>query len=188
MAFYIIVSMKEIKEVLVVEGKNDTKKLKSFFVVDTIETGGSHLGKKTIELIRRVNEKRGVILLLDPDSPGENVRKRINEAIPGLKNAFLLKKDARTTKKVGVEHADKEVLENALSQLVTYGQNKETLTYEDFLKLSLNGSQDAQKRRNIISAHFAIGECNAKTMFKRLNYLGLDYQTLLNVLEEENND
>ena len=63
-----------IRELIVVEGKNDTKRLKSFFDVDTIETHGMGLGKETIELIRKANEKRGVILFLDPDTPGEKIR------------------------------------------------------------------------------------------------------------------
>ena len=56
-----------IKELIVVEGKNDTKRLQSFFDVETIETHGLGLSKDTIELIRKANEKRGVILFLDPD-------------------------------------------------------------------------------------------------------------------------
>ena len=176
--------MREIKEVLVVEGKNDTKRLKSFFKVDTIETGGSHLKKETLALIAQAQEKSGVILLLDPDSPGENLRRRINEALPGLKNAFLLKKDARTSTKVGVEHADKATIEKALMQLVTYEKRDESLTYHEFIKLGLNGSEDARNRRLYLAKAFSLGECNAKTLFKRLNYLGLDYQSLYATLKE----
>ena len=41
-----------IKEVIVVEGINDTKRLKQFFDVDTIETHGMGLSDKTIEFIK----------------------------------------------------------------------------------------------------------------------------------------
>ena len=78
-----------IKEVIVVEGANDTKRLKSFFDVETIETHGLGLKKETIELIKKINESRGVILFLDPDSPGEKIRNRLNSEIPNLKNAFI---------------------------------------------------------------------------------------------------
>ena len=84
----------KIKEVIVVEGKNDTNHLKEYFEVDTIETNGLGLSKNTIELIKNINSKTGVILLLDPDTPGEKIRKRINEEIPNLKNVFLFKKEA----------------------------------------------------------------------------------------------
>ena len=45
-----------IKEVIVVEGVNDTKRLKSFFDVETIETHGLGLKKDTIELIKKIKE------------------------------------------------------------------------------------------------------------------------------------
>ena len=42
----------KIKEIIVVEGKNDSNVLKSHFDCDTIETQGTHLGKKTLAAIR----------------------------------------------------------------------------------------------------------------------------------------
>ena len=171
-----------IRELIVVEGKNDTKRLKSFFDVDTIETHGMGLGKETIELIRKANGKRGVILFLDPDSPGEKIRSRLNEAIPGLKNAFVMKEDARTAKKVGIEHASKEILEEALSHLVSYGEFEESLSDGEFYALGLKGGEESAKRREKVSAAFHLGKCNAKTMFKRINMLGISFEDIEKVL------
>ena len=42
-----------IKEIIVVEGKNDTNTLQSFFDCDTIETGGDQVNEKTIERVRQ---------------------------------------------------------------------------------------------------------------------------------------
>lgn len=164
---------KTIKEVIVVEGKNDTNHLKKFFNVDTIETNGLGINKKTIELIKTINSKRGVILLLDPDTPGEKIRKRINDEIPNLKNVFLFKKEARTTKKVGVEHASQKVLEEALNNVITYKKSLETLSYEDFSALGLIGQSDSAVKREKVSNQFRLGKCNAKTLFKRLNMIGV---------------
>lgn len=172
---YIKINMenKKIKEVLVVEGKNDTNQLKKFFDVDTIETNGLGINKKTIELINNVNSKRGVILLLDPDTPGEKIRKKINDAIPGLKNVFLFKKEARTTKKVGVEHASKDVLEKAFENVVTYNKKIDSISYEEFIELGLVGKNDSCKKREKVSNKYRLGKCNAKTLFKRLNMIGI---------------
>ena len=172
-----------IKEVIVVEGANDTKRLKAFFEVDTIETHGLGLKKETIELVRIANEKRGVILFLDPDTPGEKLRNRLNSEIPGLKNAFVLKEDARTKKKVGIEHADKKTLEEALNNLVTYSDNKDSLSLRDFNELGLQGKDDSSIRRDKLTKAFHIGKCNGKTMYKRLNMLGLTYEDIKKVLE-----
>ena len=120
-----------IREVVVVEGKNDTLRLQSFFALETIETGGLGLDREKIEYIRAVNEKRGVILLLDPDHPGELIRKKLNDNIPGLKNAFVFKEEARTKKKVGVEHASMEALATALANCLTYREDVEGLVMAD---------------------------------------------------------
>ena len=171
-----------IKELIVVEGINDTKRLQSFFDVETIETHGLGLSKDVIELIKEANDKRGVILFLDPDTPGEKIRKRLNDEIPGLKNAFILKEDARTLKKVGVEHASKEVLEEALNNLVSYTENRESITKEEFYQLGLSGDSDSSKKREKVYRHFHLGKCNAKTLYKRLNMLGIDKDKIEKIL------
>ena len=169
---------KIVKEVIVVEGKNDSKRLKSFFDVETIETHGLGLNKETIEFIKVINEKREVILFLDPDNPGEKIRKRLNDEIPNLKNAFVLKEDAKTSKKVGVEHASKEVLEEALNNLITYSKSKESITMSDLIDLGLMGNDDSSKKRLEISKKFHLGKCNSKTLLKRLNMLAIKKEDL----------
>lgn len=171
-----------IKEVIVVEGSNDTKKLQSFFDVETIETHGLGIKKETIELIKKVNENRGVILLLDPDTPGEKIRTKINNEIPNLKNAFLLKENARTKKKVGVEHASKQIIEAALNNLVTYSDDKNSLSREEYDSLGLSGQSDSVNKRDVLSKEFHLGKCNSKTMFKRLNMIGITKKDIENVL------
>lgn len=171
-----------IKEVIVVEGSNDTKKLKTFFDVDTIETHGLGLKKETIELIKEINNKRGIILFLDPDTPGEKIRNRLNNEIPNLKNAFVLKQDARTSKKVGIEHADKKILEDALNNLITYSKTSESLTLSEFMELGLNGDKNSASKREILSKVFHIGKCNSKTMLKRLNMIGVTKEDIEKIL------
>lgn len=167
-----------IREVIVVEGKNDTKNLQRYFEVDTIETHGLGLSRETLEYIDEVNDRRGVILFLDPDSAGEKIRKRINDYIHGLKNAFVLKEDARTKKKVGVEHASYEVLKEALDNVVSYDEFHHTISVEDMYELKLMGSDDCSYRRDVVSKKFHIGKCNGKTMLKRLNMLGISREEL----------
>lgn len=172
-----------IKEVIVVEGVNDTKRLKAFFDCETIETHGLGLKKETIELIKDINSKRGVILFLDPDTPGEKIRNRLNNEIPNLKNAFVLKENAKTKKKVGIEHADKETLLEALNNLITYSDKRDSLSLEEFNELGLSGNADSTIKRDILSKHYHLGKCNAKTMLKRLNMLEITYKDILEVLK-----
>lgn len=106
--------MERIKEIIVVEGKNDTNTLKRYFQCDTIETGGDQLVDSTLDRIREAQKCRGVIIFTDPDSPGEQIRRWINQAIPGCKNAFIEKKKRKRPKKLGLSMRKKKIYGKAL--------------------------------------------------------------------------
>lgn len=175
---------RRIKEVIVVEGHHDTEKLRKYYDCDTIETSGTHLGKDVMDRIRQAKERRGVIIFTDPDSPGNRIRHAINEQIPGCKNAYVDKKDAHTPKKVGVEHAEKEALDRALDHLITVTEHpQEEITPQDFLELGLTGSENSAQLREKAGILLHIGNGNAKTMRRRMNYLGITKEELREVLK-----
>ena len=62
--------MKKIKEVIVVEGKTDTAIIKKLFDAQTIETHGLAINEDTLDFIEQTQQKRGIIILTDPDYPG----------------------------------------------------------------------------------------------------------------------
>ena len=94
----------KIKEIIVVEGKDDTVAIQRAVYADTIETNGSANSEETIERIKLAKEKRGVIIFTDPDVPGEKIRKTITERVPGSKHAFLPRRAAiaKNGKGIGV--------------------------------------------------------------------------------------
>lgn len=172
-----------IKEIIVVEGKHDTQKLQSCVECDTLETCGCRLTKERIELIRQLQKKRGVIIFTDPDVPGEKIRNAINTQVPGCKNAFIEKRLAKTTKKVGVEHAKPQDIKDALAHLMTYeAQISETLSLQEFHSLGLNGGNNSAQLREMLGNSLFIGKCNAKTLWKRLNMLGLSAKEVEHLL------
>lgn len=174
----------KLKEVIVVEGKNDTNKLKSCLDCDTIETQGTHLSKATIAILKEIQTKRGIIVFTDPDYPGEYIRKRISEEIPDVKHAFIQKSKAKTSKKVGVEHASKEDILEALSHLMTWQKSEvETLSRDEFIQLGFIGQENSALLREKVGNALFIGKCNAKTLYKRINMLGLDKEAIEKVLE-----
>ena len=174
----------KINEVIVVEGKKDTLNLCRFFDVDTIETSGTGLSDNILILIAETQKKRGIIIFTDPDTPGDQIRARINQAVPNCKNAFLPSSKAKAKGKVGVEHANQEALMEALQHCVTYFEGPLTsLSWSDFCMLGLNGRENSSTLRNRIMEHFHLGEANAKTCFKRLNMLGIRSNQIQAVLE-----
>lgn len=178
----------KIREVIVVEGKHDSEKLKKYFDCDTLETNGTHLSQSLFVLIQRLNEKRGVIVFTDPDYSGESIRNRINMAVPGCKQAFIDKKKARTQKKVGIEHASKEDLQEALLNVFTYQQVfEETINMEDFYALGLLGKKESQLKRAYLGELLHLGKANGKTLLKRLNMLGVEKEDIKRLLELRGN-
>lgn len=173
--------MEKIKEIIVVEGKNDTNTLQSYFDCQTIETGGDQIKEETLEYIRKAQQTQGVIIFTDPDTPGEHIRRWINENVPNCKNAFIDKKKARTDKKVGVEHATKEDLWASLAHCVTFEKESQTLNWQDYIDFGCIGHKDL---RYYVCKRFYIGPCNAKTCFKRLNQMKITKEELEKVVNE----
>lgn len=177
--------MKQIRQLIVVEGRHDSAKLKEFFECETIETGGTSLGETVLEIIRQAQKSRGVIIFTDPDSPGNRIRNEINRAVPGCENAFIDKKLARTEHKVGIEHARKEDLEEALAHLIVYEEKPAgTLNANDLYELGLSGAENSAALREKAGNALHIGFGNARTMLKRLNCLGITKEELQKVLEQ----
>ena len=175
----------KIRELIVVEGKNDTARLKRFFDCDTIETGGLSLDEETLAYIALANEKRGVIIFTDPDSPGNRIRDKINKAVPGCRNAFVDKKEARTEKKVGIEHAEEDVLRESLEHLITYTDTvQENISVADFYEAGLLGKEDSAQKRETIGNLLHIGFANAKTLRHRMNCLGITKEELMKLVNE----
>jgi ribonuclease M5 len=177
--------MKRIQEVIVVEGRHDTEKLRKYFDCDTIETGGSSLGRDVLDRIAQANKTRGVIIFTDPDSAGNRIRNEVNRKVPGCKNAFVDKEDAHTTKKVGVEHASMEPLCRALENLVTYVEHPAVqLTTMDLYTLGLIGKTDSAALRAKVGRYFHIGNGSAKTILHRLNCLQATYEQVKEAAEQ----
>ncbi|MEF9961731.1 MAG: ribonuclease M5 [Erysipelotrichaceae bacterium] len=175
----------KLKEIIVVEGKHDSDTLKKYIDCDTIETNGTHLGKEILALIHQAQKTRGVIIFTDPDAPGEKIRQIINQNVKGCKNAFVEKAKAKTNKKVGIEHASKEVILASLQHLMSYSDEiKETLSYEEFIDFDFMGKEKSSLLREKLGKRLFIGRPNAKTLFKRLNMLQLNKQDIEKLLEE----
>src|SRR5690625_1672705 len=165
----------KIKEIIVVEGKNDTLKIKQAVEADTIETNGSAVPKSTIQLIEHAYRKRGVIIFTDPDFPGERIRKKIAHHVPGCKHAFLPKEFATsssTNKSVGIEHASVTAIRHALKKVYEIDSNHHYVSdilKADLLAYGLIGHPNARERREQLGKRLHIGFTNGKQLLKRLH-------------------
>ena len=60
---------------------------------DVVITNGSEISEDTLNELKILNQKRGLILFLDPDYQGERIRRLINDYVGETKHAFLSKKE-----------------------------------------------------------------------------------------------
>jgi len=172
----------KIDGIVIVEGKTDTQKLKEIFEVETIETNGSACSLETIKLIKLASENNQIFLFLDPDQPGERIRKILIKHLPVSINIFIDKKDMKiNSKKIGVAEANQEAIKKGFQNYLIFKQNIKTLTLNEYHNLEL----DSKIKRTLLAKKIGFSPCNNKQMFKRLNLLGL---TFLEVKEKIKND
>ena len=163
----------KIKEIIVVEGKDDTTAIKRAVGADTIETNGSAISEETLKRIAHAQEKRGVIVFTDPDYPGRRIRAIIEERIPSVKHAFLSKEKtiAKNGKGLGIEHASDEDIREALKNVYTPNINdnfEELITLDDLMQAKLIGHPQSKQRRSRLGELLNIGMTNGKQLHKRL--------------------
>lgn len=172
-----------IKGVIVVEGFHDSAHLRKYFDCETIETSGAGIRPDVLERIQAAKSRGDVIILTDPDTPGERIRRIIDQAVPGCMHAYVPKEKARTAHKVGVEHADYHTLCKALEAVMKeQPETEETIRPELMLELGLLGGRNsAEKRRHLASnLHIAFG--SASKMRKEMNRFGISEETVRKIL------
>jgi ribonuclease M5 len=177
----------KIKEVIVVEGKDDTTAIKLAVDADTIETNGSAVNQETIEKIKRIQQTRGVIIFTDPDYPGEKIRKTIAAKVPGCKHAFLPKEAAlaKSGRGLGVEHAEPEAIRLALKDAqLMHEEISELITQEDLLTAGLIAGAGSKERRIKLGKILKIGYTNGKQLHKRLMMFQISRDEFAGALEQ----
>lgn len=175
----------KINEIVVVEGKDDTTRVKLAVDCDTIETNGSALNKETLEAIEHAAEKRGIIILTDPDYPGNKIRMTIEKRVPSAKQAFIDASIARNKRgKIGIEHAPIEAIRDALANVSTpFDSDVETVSKQLLIDQQLILGPGARERRAKLCSRLKIGYCNGKQLFHRLNAFGITEEDVINALK-----
>lgn len=181
--------MERIKEVIVVEGKDDESALKAAVDCEIIITHGYGIRETTFKRIEKAASTVGVIILTDPDRAGELIRARIDKRVKGCKHAFLNREAATKDGDIGIENASPENIRKALSKVRTLCEEDVVLfSQQDLLDCDLLLADDAAERRAKIGEILGIGCCNAKQFLSRLNHYGVtreEFGRAVLSLEEE---
>ena len=181
--------MLKIKEAIVVEGRYDKNTLSQIVDAPILETSGFGIfkDKAQMALLRRVAERRGLIVFTDSDGAGFIIRNHIKSAIPGkyLKHAYIPDipgKEKRKSApgkegKLGVEGISPEILLDALRKSGATIEGEEasparSITKQDLMALGLSGGPDASARRLALLKKLSLPEhMSANAMQQALNLL-----------------
>ena len=173
-----------IKEVIVVEGKDDVAAVKKAVDAEMIAVGGFGINAKVISRIKEAKKRKGVIVLTDPDFAGEKIRKKIAAEVPGCKHAFLPREEAKKDGDIGIENASPESILRALNKVRTESTDKRNeFSQVDLVINGLIGNEDASHRRDTVGQILGIGYGNAKQFLNRLNNYGVSREEFNKAIE-----
>ena len=181
--------MVRVKEVIVVEGRYDQNTLRQIVDADVLCTDGFGIFRETERqaLLRRLAEKRGLIILTDPDGAGSVIRSFLNGiADPRyVKNAFIPdvpgteKRKSSPSKegKLGVEGMTPEVILRALAAAGATmddaaAERRGEITAAAMYAMGLSGCPgSAEKRRRLQRALELPERMSTKQLMTALNIL-----------------
>ena len=179
--------MLKIREAIVVEGRYDKIALENAVdtAIFTTEGFGLFRDKEKQELLRRVAEKRGLIVLTDSDGAGLVIRNRLRGSIGAeyLKHAYIpeipgrerRKKTASREGTLGVEGMSREVLEDILRRAgatLSEGEREAPITKAELCALGLSGGRDAAARRLALQKELGLpSKLSSNALLDALNSL-----------------
>lgn len=193
--------MIKIKEAVIVEGKYDKIKLSSVIDGLIIETHGFGIFKdaQQMNMIRRLAEKQGILILTDSDSAGFLIRNYLSGAIPGdkIKHAYIpdiLGKEKRKEKaskegKLGVEGVPVQAILEALRRAgVTFECGEEPtgrkITKTDLYLAGLSGGENSAEKRLLLLKELHLPEHLAvNSLVSVLNNM-ISYDDFQNLLDK----
>ena len=168
-----------IKEIIIVEGRDDSAAVKRSVHAETIETHGFGIRKETWELIEKAYLEKGIIIFTDPDFSGEQIRKKVAERFPKAKHAYLMLPDALKNGDIGVENAEPAAIVYAIQKAKASFENiTPTFTYEDIITAGLTGGSGTSEKMAKVGKFLGIGYGNAKSFLNKLNKYGITAEEL----------
>lgn len=181
--------MVKIREAILVEGKYDKNTLSQIVDTTILETAGFGIfkDKKQLDLLRKVAQKRGLIVFTDSDGAGFVIRNHIKSAIPAqfLKHAFIpdiYGKERRKAApgkegKLGVEGMRPEIILEALKRAGATVEGEcrtaaSSITKQDLMELGLSGGPNSAEKRLLLLKKLDLPEhMSANAMLQALNLL-----------------
>lgn len=192
--------MLKLKEVVIVEGKYDKIKLSQILDALIIDVGGFNIfkNKEKVQMIKKLADKNGVLILTDSDHAGFMIRNYLNGIIPQdkIKHAYIpdiigkekRKKTYSKERKLGVEGVDDKIILNAINKVSLKEEEKtnniKEITKMDFYEDGLSGRDNSSDKRKKLLKKLNLPEnLSQNALIKVLNKT-ISYDEYKRVIEE----
>lgn len=192
--------MIKIKQAVIVEGKYDKIRLESLIDATIIQTDGFAIfkDKEKQQLIRRLADKNGILILTDSDSAGFRIRSFLGGSIPkeNVIHAYIpdvlgkeRRKDAPSKEgKIGVEGMRTQALVQALGKAgVLYEESEEPKKKVEMIDLyedGLSGGENSQAKKAALLKSLDLPERLSTSSFLQLINTFMTYEEYKSAVEE----
>ena len=170
---------------VIVEGKYDKIKLSSIFDGIILTTDGFRIfkDKQKVELIRRLAEQNGIIVLTDSDSAGGIIRSYLKNIVSEDKiyHVFLPRIEGKEKRKIkpssegllGVEGIQKNIILKAFERFIPNdNKTKPTMTNEIttafLMEMGLSGTPDSKQKRLFLADKLELPYAMSTSTFKQV--------------------
>lgn len=172
--------MIKIDRPVVVEGKYDKITLGNIIDAVIIATDGFRIFKdaEKVEYIRKIAHQKGVIVVTDSDSAGNQIRAYLKNicGIDNITNVYIPKIRGKEKRKnhpgkegiLGVEGMSKDILLNAFEKSGVFcfdNTNIRKVTKQDMFLFGLSGCENCNEKRNSLAKHLGVPTGMSSTGF-----------------------
>lgn len=167
-----------LNRILVVEGKEDASYLSNYIASEIVVVNGYELPESTISYLK----DKPVILLLDPDSAGENIRNKLNRVLNNVENVSIdIKKCTRGDKNGVAECEIAEILDKLSEFCKVFNEKQPNYGTAELYELGLANNKELRAH---VCNKLNLGDCNFKTLYKRLVLNDIKLNKISEIIEE----
>ncbi len=170
----------------VCEGITDEDKLKKLGCLFVIVTGGKYIRSEIIAFLKEVHSYRQIVLVLDPDGPGNQIEKRLTEELGNCLSVKAKKKDAIKHGKVGIAEMEMTDLKGLMRPYILHDiTSDEMLSFDEYLfyDLKLVG-KGSKERRDKLVRKYHIPFTSKKNVEDCLLMLGITENEIKECIDE----
>lgn len=140
----------------VCEGKTDEDRLKKAGCLFVVVSGGKFIRPEILSFLSLVSKKRNIVLVTDPDTPGDMIRKKIESVVGPCINLHGKKEQATYNGKLGIAEMRQTSVDALLASCIEHDkaiEEESGFSHDDYLDMGLEGLGSKERRERLIKKY-----------------------------------